>query len=243
MLSLKIPSERITITPYVVDNDWWLAESAQVDRESVRASWGAASSDAVVLFCAKLQPWKRPHDLLQAFSRAGLNNAILVFAGDGPLRASLEAEAAKLGITNRVRFLGFVNQTQLPAIYTAADLMVLPSSYDAFGVVVNEAMLCGCGVVASDEVGAARDLIAHERTGFVYGCGDVEVLRGILATALADRERLREMGRAARKRLQSWSPRENVESTLQAIAAGVSRLRRDKALEPPVLRAPRNLPE
>jgi len=243
MLSLGIPEKRITLTPYVVDNDWWLTQSAQVNRESIRTSWGASKSDVVVLFCAKLQPWKRPHDLVQAFSRAGLNNAVLVFAGEGPLRPSLELEAAKLGIANRVRFLGFVNQTQLPAIYTAADLMVLPSGYDAFGVVVNEAMLCGCGVVASDHVGAARDLITHEQTGFVYPCGDVEALERILAKALADLEHLREMGRAAKHRLESWSPRENVEGTLQAIATAVSRLQPNTAPEGPGLGAPRNLSE
>jgi glycosyltransferase involved in cell wall biosynthesis len=231
MRSLGISERRITLTPYVVDNDWWLTQSARVDREPIRTSWGASLSDVVVLFCAKLQPWKRPHDLLQAFSRAGLKNAVLVFAGDGPLRANLELEAAKLGIADRVRFPGFVNQTQLPAIYTAADLMVLPSGYDAFGVVVNEAMLCGCVVAASDRVGAARDLVIHERTGFVYPCGDVEALTRILAKALADMGRLREIGRAARQRLESWSPRENVEGTVDAIATAVSRLRRDTAPE------------
>jgi len=243
MRSLGIPEKRITLTPYVVDNEWWLAQSARVNRESIRVSWGASGSDVVVLFCAKLQPWKRPHDLLQAFSRAGLKNSILVFAGDGPLRPSLELEAAQLGIAGRVRFLGFANQTQLPAIYTAADLMVLPSGYDAFGVVVNEAMLCGCGVVASDRVGAARDLIIHEQTGFVYPCGDVDALGRILATALADLKHLREMGRAARQRLESWSPRENVEGTVHAIATAVSRLRRDTAPEGTGLGAPRNLSE
>jgi glycosyltransferase involved in cell wall biosynthesis len=231
MRSLGISERRITLTPYVVDNDWWLTQSARVDREPIRTSWGASLSDVVVLFCAKLQPWKRPHDLLHAFSRAGLKNAVLVFAGDGPLRANLELEAAKLGIADRVRFPGFVNQTQLPAIYTAADLMVLPSGYDAFGVVVNEAMLCGCVVAASDRVGAARDLVIHERTGFVYPCGDVEALTRILAKALADMGRLREIGRAARQRLESWSPRENVEGTVDAIATAVSRLRRDTAPE------------
>jgi glycosyltransferase involved in cell wall biosynthesis len=243
MLSLRIPAERISLTPYVVDNDWWLAQSAQVERNAVRASWGASNSDRVVLFCAKLQPWKRPQDLLDAFSRAALNNALLIFAGDGPLRPSLEREAVKLGVANRVRFLGFVNQTQLPAIYTAADLMVLPSGYDAFGVVVNEAMLCGCSVVASDEVGAARDLITHGKTGFVYPCGDIEALQRILLTALADSNHLREMGRAARQRLESWSPAQNVESTVRAITTGVARLQRRTKSEGPTLHVPRNIPE
>ena len=234
MRSLGLPDERVTLTPYVVDNDWWLAQSARVDRNVVRASWGAAPDDVVILFCAKLQPWKRPLDLLQAFAKANIAKALLVFAGEGPLRPSLEAEATALGIAGRVRFLGFVNQTQLPAIYTAADLMVLPSVYDAFGVVVNEAMLCGCPVVASDHVGAARDLIVHGRTGFVYPCGEIQALAGILQQALVDRGRLSEFGRAARTRMESWSPRENIEATVQAISRGIARLgRRRTGANPP----------
>ena len=223
MLSLGIPEERLTLTPYVVDNDWWVAQSARVDRESIRASWGASRSDVVILFCAKLQPWKRPHDLLEAFSKANLGNAILIFAGEGPLRASLESEAAKLGISDRVRFLGFVNQTQLPSVYTASDLLVLPSVYDAFGVVVNEAMLCGCPVIASDRVGAARDLIMHGRTGFIYRCGDVDALARVMRQCVSGGATLSELSRAAGARMESWSPRENIEGTLSAVVRAVSR--------------------
>ena len=243
MRSLRIPEERITLTPYVVDNDWWLAQASRVDRAAVRAKWGAAESDTVILFCAKLQAWKRPNDLLRAFCKAGLDTAVLVFAGDGPLRGELESEAARQGVASRVRFLGFVNQTQLPATYAGADLMVLPSQYDAFGVVVNEAMLCGCVVAASDRVGAARDLITHGQSGFVYPCGDVVALAAILTKAVSDRESLRAMGAAAKRRLESWSPRENVESTVEAIVKAVSRRHPRVEREGKGLGAARDLPE
>lgn len=231
MRSLGLPDRRVTLTPYVVDNDWWLAQSARVDRAAVRASWGASPDNAVILFCAKLQPWKRPLDLLQAFAKANIPRALLVFAGEGPLRSQLEREAAALGLAGRVRFLGFANQTQLPGVYTAADLMVLPSVYDAFGVVVNEAMLCGCPVVASDHVGAARDLIAHGRTGFVYPCGQIDALADVLQQALASRAQLSELGRTARARMESWSPRQNIEGTLEAVSRGVSRRGRRRRAE------------
>ena len=184
-----------------------------------------------MLFCAKLQPWKRPFDLLQAFAKSGISEALLVFAGEGPLRGELEARAETLGVAKRVRFLGFVNQSQLPGIYTAADLMVLPSEYDAFGVVVNEAMLCGCAVAASDRVGAARDLIAEGRTGFVYPCGDVEALAGVLRRAFRDPVRLKEMQQEARARMETWSPRENIEATLEAVSRGMSRVRCGRAAD------------
>jgi glycosyltransferase involved in cell wall biosynthesis len=223
MRSLGLPDDRVTLTPYVVDNDWWLVQSARVHCAAVRASWGAAAADLVVLFCAKRQPWKRPADLLQAFAKAKAPRGLLVFAGEGPLRAQLEREAAALGIAARVRFLGFVNQAQLPGVYTAADLMVLPSVYDAFGVVVNEVMLCGCPVVASDHVGAARDLIVQDQTGFVYPCGNIDALTEVLQQALTRPEQLAELGRTARGRMESWPPRENIQGTVKAISLALSR--------------------
>jgi glycosyltransferase involved in cell wall biosynthesis len=228
MLSLGLPVDRVTLTPYSVDNGWWIRQSAQVDRIAIRAGWRAPASDAVVLFCAKLQPWKRPLDLLRAFAKAKLSNGILVFAGEGPLRAELESEAAALGLAARMRFLGFVNQTQLPAVYTSADLLVLPSVYDAFGVVVNEAMLCGCPVVVSDRVGAGRDLVAPVAPQLIFPCGNIDALAAILKDALADRTRLQSIARASVAHIQTWSPERNIAATVEAIEIAVARLRRSR---------------
>src|SRR6266436_5738093 len=82
--SLGIPEGKITLTPYTVDNDWWKAQSALANREATRARLGAASRQPIILFCAKLQPWKRPTDLLQAFAAAGHECPILVGARQGP---------------------------------------------------------------------------------------------------------------------------------------------------------------
>ena len=223
MVSLGLPAERVTLTPYSVDNDWWMRQSAAVDRSAVRASWGAAASDAVVLFCAKLQPWKRPGDLLRAFAEANLPDALLVIAGEGPLRSELRSQAAALGLASRVRFLGFVNQSQLPAVYTSADLMVLPSEYEPFAVVVNEAMCCGCPVAASDHVGAARDLVAPVRKEFVFRCGDVAALAILLRDALGDRVRLASLGRTAVAHMRTWSPERNIAATFEAMEIAVAR--------------------
>jgi glycosyltransferase involved in cell wall biosynthesis len=229
LVSLGLPAERVTLTPYSVDNEWWMQKSAQVDRAALRESWGATPDAAVILFCAKLQAWKRPLDLLHAFAKAKLSNALLVFAGEGPLRAQLEREAAELGIAPRVRFLGFVNQSKLPAVYTSSDLMVLPSEYEPFAVVVNEAMCCGCPVAASDHVGAARDLVAPVAPEFVYPCGDTEALRGILEGAATDRNHLQSVARAAFAHIQTWSPDRNIAATIEAIRIAVDRVGRPSA--------------
>jgi glycosyltransferase involved in cell wall biosynthesis len=225
MLSLRIPHDRITLTPSTVDNDWWMQESQKVDRAAVRASWGVSSTDTVFVYCAKLQPWKRPLDLLRAFAKANLATAHLIFAGEGPLRPQLEAEAADLGVAARVRVLRFVNQTQLPAIYKCADLMVLPSSHENFGFVVNEAMSCGCPVAASHRVGSVRDLVAPVSPDLVFPCGDLDALAKILKDAAADRPRLKALARAALAHIQTWSPERNIAATVEALRVAVQRKR------------------
>jgi glycosyltransferase involved in cell wall biosynthesis len=224
MCSLGIARDHVSLTPYSVDNDWWMQQSKQVDRAAVRAPWGVSPDDIVIVFSAKLQQWKRPLDLLRAFAKAGLSNGQLVFVGEGPLRARLEVEAKALGIASHVRVLGFVNQSQLPAVYTASDLLVLPSEFEPFGVVVNEAMCCGCAVAASNRAGAARDLVAPVAPQFVFPCGDIEALAAILKDAAANRARLRSVAQAALAYIQTQSPERNIAATLDAIRTAVTRL-------------------
>jgi glycosyltransferase involved in cell wall biosynthesis len=109
--------------------------------------------------------------------------------------------------------------------------MVLPSDYEPFAVVVNEAMCCGCPVVASDRVGAARDLVAPVALQFVFPCGNVEALAAILKDALADRTRLQSIARDAVTHIQTWSPERNIEATVEAIGIAVARLRRARGEE------------
>lgn len=217
MRSLDIPQDRIRIMPYVVDNDWWMEKAKSVDRQAVRKKWNVQENANVVLFCAKLQPWKRPADVLHAFHRADLPNSYLVFAGEGPLRKELECEASQLGISDRVRFLGFVNQSSLPGVYCSSDVMVLSSEYEAFGVVVNEAMLCGCGVIVSDRVGARFDLVKDRETGRVYPCGDSNALSRCLQELLSNPAALAVQREAARDRIGQWSPEAYVRSFVEAV--------------------------
>ena len=226
MCSLGIQRDHVSLTGFCVDNDWWMQQSKQVDRAAVRASWGVSPHDAVIVFSAKLQQWKRPLDLLRAFAKANLANAFLLFAGTGPLLPQLESEAASLGVASRVRFLGFVNQSQLPAVYTSADLLILPSEFEPFGLVVNEAMCCSCAAAASDRCGAARDLVAPVCPEFVFPSGDIDALAELIKKATADPARLKALGRAGFAYIQTWSPERNIASAVEAIRMAVSRIGR-----------------
>lgn len=223
MRELSIPGDRISLTPFVVDNDWWIEHASRADRAAMRAQWRVSGRDLVVLFCAKLQDWKRPLDLLRAFAKADLPDSVLIFAGEGPLRSQIDSEAAELGISSRVRILGFTNQGHLPAVYTAADLFVISSSYDPCPVVVCEAMLCGLPVLLSDEIRGRFDLVQAGITGEIYPCGNIDALASALKRLLSDRHRLSLLAANARARMKTWSPRENISATVDAIARAVAR--------------------
>src|SRR5579859_359035 len=231
MRTLKIPPDRVMLMPYVVHNEWWLEQAARVDRAAVRRNWNIPAGAPVALFCAKLQPWKRPQDLLRAFASANVPRSYLVYTGDGPLKSDLETEAKSLGIADRARFLGFVNQSGLPQVYCASDLLVLPSEYEPFGVVVNEMMLCGRAVIVSDRVGAKFDLIREGETGFVYPCGDVDALANLLRRVLSDCEALRQYGEAAKRRMAQWSPQAYVDSLIRGVEKAIELRRGSPATE------------
>jgi glycosyltransferase involved in cell wall biosynthesis len=101
-------------------------------------------------------------------------------------------------------------------VYTASDLLVLPSEFEPWGLVVNEAMVCGVPAVVSDQVGARLDLIAPGTTGEIFPTGNQDALAVVLGRRLADREGLKRMGEAARTRMETWSYRQCLDGYAQA---------------------------
>jgi len=215
--SLGFPSDRIFLVPTAVDNDWWREQAARVDRAAVRSQWNIPQDATIAVFCAKLQQWKGPMDLLEAFAQAGVPNSYLVYAGDGPEKGNLKRRAEELGLADRVKFLGFVNQSQLPSTYTASDFLVLPSLFEPFGLVVNEAMVCGLPTVVSDRVGAKFDLVRPDENGYVFPVGNVAALAEILRQLLTDPEKRARMSSAARSRMETWSPKEYADGVARAV--------------------------
>jgi glycosyltransferase involved in cell wall biosynthesis len=141
LLSLGLAFERVHVTPYAVDNGFFASRADLADSIETRRAWDVPKDAFTALFVGKLVEWKRPGDLLRA--AAIVPDSWVVFGGDGVLQSRLTELAASLRISERVRFLGFMNQTELPAVYRGADVLVLPSAFEPFGLVVNEAFACG----------------------------------------------------------------------------------------------------
>jgi glycosyltransferase involved in cell wall biosynthesis len=185
-LGLGVPPERIRTSLLAVDNDYFRGQvKAQPGRAlELRQAWGAASSDVVFLFSGKLIPTKDPETLVRAFARLPKEPLChLVVVGAGPLERSLQQIQRELGC-ERVVWQGFVNQSEIAHHYSAADVLVLPSLYDAWGLAVNEALACGVPCIVSDRVGAGPDMIEPRGAGEVFTAGDAGSLEHAMLAAL-----------------------------------------------------------
>ncbi len=216
--------------PYAVDNAFFLrkAAEAQEQLENLRSMCQLELGRPVVLFASKLQERKHADHLVEALSLLGARRGVrpyLLIVGDGEERGRLEALVTARGLAADVRFLGFRNQSELPALLALADVFVLPSRHEPWGLIVNEAMAAGCAVIVSSDVGAAPDLVQNGVGGFVYPVDDVNALAEALLRVLASPDTARHMGQAGRERIASWDFEADVAGLRQALAFATGRLR------------------
>lgn len=180
--------DRLISAPYAVDNGHFSRQAAEA--RPARHEWRRQNGipiDAVVpLFCGKMIAKKRPLDFVRAAAawQPRLQRPLhLLFAGDGELQETVRAEMMQRSLQGT--FLGFCNQGAMPAVYAAADLLVLPSDHgETWGLVVNEAMAAGLPCAVSDRCGCAEDLVRTLDPRRVAACGDTNELAGAMAACL-----------------------------------------------------------
>lgn len=212
-----IASAKIFLTPYAVDNEFF--RKADPERAArLRQDLGIPATAPVILYASKLQHRKHADHLLDAFLRLRLRtlprDAHLVLAGDGELLPRLRAMAKDVP---EVHFLGFKSQHELSDCYAMCDVFVLPSSFETWGLVVNEAMNLGKAVVVSDQVGCGPDLVRHGVNGFVFPVGDIEALTGHLEAICRDPALSRRMGEASLKIISEWDFEADLHGFRQAL--------------------------
>ncbi len=172
-----------------------------VDTEKFAPATGVPGAAPFTLgTVGRLDPVKNQASLLQAFSRlsARFSDLHLTMVGDGPLRAALEAQAASLGLTERITFTGARSDT--PDLMRAFDVFVLPSLNEGISNTILEAMATGLPVVAG-RVGGNPELVVDGVTGRLYDPADPSALEGALLPYLTDPALREAHGRAARGRV------------------------------------------
>jgi glycosyltransferase involved in cell wall biosynthesis len=188
-----VPDRRIHRLTHMVDTERFriASEAARASGETtrLRQTHDVAADGFVFLIVAKLIAKKRPMLLLEALRQMraeapGPASSVQVWiAGEGPLRGELEDYAVANDLP--VRFLGFVNQAEMPAVYAASDCLVLPSNgEETWGLVVNEAFACGVPAIVSAEAGCAPEMIVDGRTGWTLASPDAGELARLMRLAI-----------------------------------------------------------
>lgn len=208
--------------PHCVDNQFFASRSAQLDRAAVRREFGIPDGAMAVLFAGRFVDRKRPELFASAVTQARRRADVFgLMVGDGPLRGAIEADALRTGAP--LGFAGFLNQTAMVRAYTAADVLVVPSTWETWGLVVNEAMACGVPAIVTDGVACAGDLVIAGQTGEVFPVDDEAALTEHLirlASAPGIRTRL---SSGALSRVADFDVTVTAEATARAVRAVIAR--------------------
>jgi glycosyltransferase involved in cell wall biosynthesis len=217
-----VPESRIVTAGYCVDNDRFAQASAALagERAAIRHAWSIPDDATCFAFVGKLEPKKNVLHALEglrlARERGKAVHALVV--GTGEQMEAARAFCAEHAVP--ATFAGFLNQSEVPRAYVAADALILPSDFgETWGLVVNEAMATGLPVVVSDRVGSAHDLVVDGETGFVFPYGDTATLAARIAHLTDAKEARLAMGRSAQHRVASeYSIPRAVQQTLATVA-------------------------
>jgi len=220
--ALGVSDRKIFLVPYSVDNDRFVqsVNLTKDERAEVRRRYNVPADQPAVLYAAKFIRRKRPDDLLEAarrLKRATDRPFTVVMAGSGELEQELRAFCTTHALANVV-FTGFVNQSELPALYAASDVFVLPAVNEPWGLAINEAMCASLPVVVSREVGCVPDLVRDGVNGYTPEAGDIEALARALRRLIEDEGLRQRQGDASLARILQWGYRQTLDGIRSAVA-------------------------
>lgn len=201
------PKANVFAVPLAVDQEQFCPQ----DRTIARDKWQINDDKLVLCTVSRIQRFKGHETVLAAIANlpaAMRDQFVYLVGGKGPDLDFLKAKAIELGINEHVRWLGFVADEDLPSLYSASDLFVLPTrnvpekrSVEGFGLAFLEAQACGTPVVGTN-TGGISDAVAHGDGGWLIEQDDVQDLTGILTKLHNNREEFRTMGNKARERVE-----------------------------------------
>ncbi len=183
----------IEVIPNFVDTERFRPEAAGDARGHF-----ARPGERLLVHVSNFRPVKNAPDVVRVFARVVKDTpARLLMVGDGPEVARTRETAKELGVIDRVRFLG--ETPDVARVLSCADIFLLPSSHESFGLAALEAMACAVPVIATN-VGGIREVVAEGETGLLFEPGDVEGMAAAASALLSDETRLGAMRKAARAR-------------------------------------------
>jgi glycosyltransferase involved in cell wall biosynthesis len=178
------------------------------------------SAEVRFLFCGVLSERKGVDLLIAAFDRLirnGIKARLELVGQEAQLADFLKDISAEA--RSRITYHGFQAPARLPEFFGQADVFVLPSRWDGWGVVVNQALGAGLALIASDAVGAAHDLIEPESNGLRFANGDTEALDACMDRLARNPALARQWGEASRRKAADWSPERGAERWVEVMRA------------------------
>ncbi len=218
-----VDTEKIFIAYHAVDNEAYNREVSEEEKETLCQKLGITPTQKVVLYLGRLEEVKGLPYLIDAFASLQRDDTVLVLAGEGRERARLEQMVREKGLTNRVRFAGYVMPEGTVPYYAIAWVYVLPSITtlyfkEPWGLVVNEAFNQGVPIIATDAVGAAAGgLVQDGVSGFIVPERDSTALATALQKVLDDPVLREQLSRNARRIIANWDNEKMVWGFRQAI--------------------------
>jgi N-acetyl-alpha-D-glucosaminyl L-malate synthase BshA len=187
-----VPAERIEVIPNFIDTSVYRPGLEPCHREAL-----APEGEKIVMHISNFRAVKRAEDVVSIFARLTAKQpAVLVLIGDGPERPRVLLRADELGVRDRVLFLS--KHTSVHELLSCADLVLLPSASESFGLVALEAMACGVPVVASN-VGGLPEVIEHGTTGYMFDIGDIDGMAEAGLRIMGDDDHWRSLSDAGRE--------------------------------------------
>ena len=186
-----VPEERVEVIPNFIDTAVYRPGLVPSHRATL-----APDGEKIVMHISNFRAVKRAEDVVSVFAKLTAKQpSRLVLVGDGPERPRVLMRAEELGVRDRVMFLG--KHTSVHEVLSCADLFLLPSASESFGLVALEAMACGAPVVASN-VGGLPEVIEHGTSGYLFDVGDIDAMAEAGLRIMGDDEHWRSLSEAGR---------------------------------------------
>lgn len=218
VISLGADAKKIRVAPNAVDNDYFskICDKHRETKEELKKSKGYPKK--LILFVGRLIEQKGVSDLLKAFQIISQEQPdlglLLVGSSEGKESYKNFCQINKI---KNVFFEGFAHQEELPVYYALADVFVLPTHSDPWGLVLNEAMACRLPVISSNAAGAAYDLVINGVNGYIVRAGDIQQLTHYLKDILSDEQKRTAMGQMSLSIINDYSPQKCAEGVIRAI--------------------------
>jgi len=206
--SLGIPPGRIVRGYDVVDTPYFVRAAAEARAKAAQLRPALGLPERYFLYVGRLSPEKNLPSLLRAYGayrRVAPEGWALLIVGSGPQESDLKQLAEELALPD-VHWPGFQQLDALPPFYALGSCLVLPSTSEPWGLVVNEAMAAGLPVIVSERCGCVPELVREGVNGFVFDPGDEAALTHTMIRVSSDGCNVAEMGRASQQIISDYTP-------------------------------------